>query len=80
MSSPAPPVLGEGVSGDQSESDSDIDGSVPDTDQPVPVGEKALTGSSPAGGELPPELISSRTDNPQSVGSQRSSELESTDS
>ena len=78
MSSPAPPSLEKGVPGDQSESDSDEDESVPDTAQPVPVGEKALTGSSPAGGELPPELISPRTDNTQSVGSQHSSEGEGT--
>ena len=74
MSSPAPPALEEGVSGDQS--DSDLDESVADTGQPVPVGEKALTGSSPAGGELTPELISPRRDNTQSVGSQHSSEGE----
>ena len=43
MSSPAPLALEEGVSGDQSESDSDVEESVPDTGQPLPVGEKALT-------------------------------------
>ena len=43
MSSPAPPALEEGVSGKQSDSESEVEESVPDTGQPVPVGEKAVT-------------------------------------
>ncbi|XP_062978581.1 zinc finger protein 436-like isoform X4 [Elgaria multicarinata webbii] len=58
MSSPSPPGLEEGVPGDQSESDSEVEESAPDTGQAIPLGEKALTGSSPAGSEPAPELIS----------------------
>ena len=74
MSSPAHPGLEEGVSGDQSESDTEVEESVSETGQPVPVGEKALTGSSPAGSEPSPELISPRKNNTQSVESQYSGE------
>ena len=76
MSSPAPPALEEGVSGNQSDSESDLDEVVPDTAQPVPVGEKALTDSSPVGGEVTPEHNSPRTVNTQSVRSQHPSEGE----
>ena len=43
MSSSAPPALEESVSGNQSDSESEVEAAVPDTGQPVPVGEKVLT-------------------------------------
>ena len=66
VSGPVPPALAEGVSGDQSGSDSDVVESVPDTPQPISVGEEALTDSAPA----------PRADNTQSVGSPHSSKGE----
>ena len=62
--------------GDQSDSDSDVDDSLPDTPQPIPVGEEALTDSAPAGAEVAPGPISPRADNTQSVGSPHSSKGE----